>query len=200
MTNYRCVYSGEVLDRSCEVESCTFNIPGTPLGKTYRRCLLNYLDSLRHNPFGLKNHVDDFSKLSFTQRTQIVSGFFGVSEREVRRVMSRFYSTLFRLMVRDVLVDLPKIKLDPVPYQQCCVCGVECSNLFYPKSGALPAGFGYCRWSCWQLKPPPFIELELSLDVDALDLMKNLEFQSTHSRPQFLRQLVLWILGDIFMC
>lgn len=196
---FTCIYSHKPLDRPCEVGSCNFNLDSTALGKTFRRCLLNYFESLRHNPYGLKTHKDDFASLPFHQRCQIVGSFFGVQEREVKKSVSKFYASMFSVMVRDALTDIPKSQFSPVPYRQCAVCGTETSKLFYPRRGALPPGVGYCRYSCFQLKPPPIISLEISLEIDCLDLMQNIEFESTQSRPQFIRQIVQWIMGDIPM-
>lgn len=194
-----CLYSRKPLARACEVGSCNYNLDPTPLGRTYKRCLLNYFESLRHNPFGLKMHRDDFASLPMNQRCQIVSAFFGVPEKDVKKSISKFYASMFTVLVQDAMTDLPKSQLDPVPFKQCCVCGIETPRLFYPKRGALPAGFGYCRYACYQLKPPPIIELELALEIDCLDLLQNLEFESNQSRPQFIRQIVQWILGDSLM-
>ena len=194
-----CMFANKPLTRPCEVESCNYNLDPTPIGRTYRRCLLNYFSSLRHNPYGLKQHKDDFATLPFNQRCQVVGSFFGITDKDVKKSVSKFYAAMFGVMVQDAMTEVPKSQLDPVPFKQCVVCGCESEALFYPKHGALPAGYGYCRWSCYQFKPPPIVAMELALEIDSLDLMSSIDFEANQSRPQFIRQIVQWILGDTWM-
>lgn len=197
--SFTCPYSKAPLESPCEVTSCNFNLEDNSISRAYKRCFLNYTESLRYNPLAIKKNVEyDFNKLPQEQKNQIVGLFFNMTTDEVDKKTREFYISLFSVFAEDVLLSLRKHQIDPVPYRQCVVCAGECDSLFYPKSGILPPGWGYCTYSCYQLKPPPILTLEKNLSLEFLELIRGLEleYESSHSRAKFVRQLVQWVLGD----
>lgn len=169
---FECPYARAPLTKACEVTSCSFNMPGhSGLSKYYRRCFLNYVEKGVQNP----NHLTtieqaQFSKLSLTQKKSLIKAFFNVNEENIHHAQRTFYLSFFSILLQDILLELPRSVLKPVPYSQCAVCGVmddaDQSKFFYPKGGALPDGYGYCSWNCYQTKPPPILVLESILEVD----------------------------------
>ena len=198
-TKFICPYANKELATPCTVDSCNFNMGQTPLADTYRRCFLNYIEALRYNPAGKSDLGDQYGSLPLRQRAQLISNFFGISEREVMKSNGEFYSSMFSIIAQDTNFFQNKFQLDPVPYRQCAVCGEESDRLFIPQSGALPPGWGYCGYTCYLLKPPPFLVIEKSLELDISDLMKNLEYDNSDSRAKFVRQIILWVFGNIPM-
>ena len=121
-----------------------------------------------------------------------------MSPSDVEKKSREFYTSLFSVFSEDVLLELKRHQIDPVLYTQCAVCGSSGKELFYPKSKILPVGWGYCRYACYQLKPPPILLLEKNLGIDFLDLIKALrsEYESSQSRAKFARHLAQWVFGD----
>jgi len=194
--DFKCPYAEAELRRPCEVGSCNFNLADSHISRTYKRCFLNYQESLRYNPFALeKDKSFDYNALPLKQKHQLVASFFNTNSLEVDRVHGEFYASIFAVMVEDTVVGLKRQRLSPVPFKQCAVCGNECDHLYYPKSNALPEGYGYCAYTCFQLKPPPVLVVEKNLEVDFFDLLKALAAETTQDRPRFVRQIVDWILS-----
>jgi hypothetical protein len=119
-----------------------------------------------------------------------------MDDSSVFKATSNFYISMFSVLAQDSILFYNKHRLDPVPYKQCAVCGTACDHLFIPKSGALPAGWGYDRYCCYQLKPPPLLLLEKTLELDTIDMMKNIEHDATQSRAKFVRNLVQWVFSN----
>lgn len=194
--HFICPYAGAELKTPCSVGSCYFNLNDNPISRSFKRCFLNYQESLRYNPFAVAKKQDfDFNNLPQAQRNQIVASFFDLNEGDLGKVSANFYTSLFSILAEDALVGLRKVQLDPVPFRQCAVCGQESERLFYPRS-ILPSGYGYCSYPCFQLKPPPILALERNMEVDFKDLVEALEEQNTQTRTQFYRQLVDWVFGS----
>ena len=195
--SFICPYSNKELKNSCDVDSCNFNMDSTPISKTYKRCFLNYLEALRYNPYKSKNdREDEYSSIPFNQRAQIVGSFFNLDEKEVLKATSNFYISMFSVIAQDSILFHHKHHLDPVPYRQCAVCGNPSDNLFIPKHGGLPQGWGYCSYACLQKKCVPLLILEKTLDLDTIDLMTSLEYENTQSRAKFVRNLINWIFSN----
>lgn len=198
-----CPYANKPLAHApCEVQSCNFNLDNTPIALVYRRCFLLYSKSLSHNP-NAQNILGDppdptlnFSDEPKAWREKIIEGFFTVKETEFKKSYADFYTSVFSVIAQDILVSLPKTHMDPLPYRQCVVCGTsEVKPLWYPKGGALPDGWGYCGFNCYQLKPPPLVAMERVLEVDFEHVVKGLDFDILRSRPKFVKNLIRWVLG-----
>lgn len=193
-----CPYSGLPLPigRHCEVESCTFNLENLPVSRVYKRCFLNYVKSTAYNPF----QIDDLEQveydfLSQTHKEQIALLFLGLEDGgESKR---SFYLSIFSIMAHDTTISLPKTRLDPVIYRQCCACGQETDKLWLPTAGILPSGWGYCSWNCWQVLPPPLLFLVRILEVGFEKLIRNIPFpHGQKSRLVFVNHLTQHVLGE----
>jgi len=197
---FQCAYSKKPLVRPCEVESCVFNMPATSLATHYRRCFLNYVDKLRHNPYKVRT-LATFAEASPEQKEQITAAFFGVTLADIQKVTTSFYTSLLSVLSFDTTSSLANRQVSPVPYRQCAVCGTACEReeLFLPKSGVLPPGYGYCSYPCYQLKPPPILHLECILHLDYRQFLDNLQFDRTKNRKRFVTQLIRWVIGGIAM-
>jgi len=193
-----CPYSNKRLMRACEVSSCNFNLPNIPLSRAYKRCFLNYLDSGNFNPMELERVSPPFNELPENQRQQIIAAFFEIDRTDVMAVKGNFYLSFLSIITQEALSSSAKRQLAPVPYRQCAICGTESKSLFLPPSGCLPAGYGYCSYKCYQLKPPPLLTLEQLLEIDYQELVQNPEF-SVKNRARFVRYLIEWVLSDIPM-
>jgi hypothetical protein len=192
---FKCPYSGMELRRPCEVSSCNYNLVDNIKTKPYNRCFLNYAELIRNRPQAAKNE-HDFHAFTPDKKMKVASEFFGLSISEVQAINSDFYVSLFSIFAEDAIVDLKKHQLDPVLYRQCAVCGNEADgSLLYPDS-LLPPGVGYCSYPCFQLKPPPILLIVRNLDLDFVDFIKSMEYESSQSRSKFVRQLVEWVLGN----
>jgi hypothetical protein len=195
---FTCPYSGCAPHAPCEVSSCSFNLANKPVATIYNRCFLFYLEALRVNPTGQKKSTTfdvDFTKIPRHQREEIASFLLDVTEREVMQSYAEFYTSMFSLIAQDLLVSLRKRQLDPIPYKQCIVCGRSDEPLWYPQSGSLPDGYGYCSYACYQLKSPPLLNLERMLEIDYRELAEKLEFDLLKSRPKFVLNLIHWVFG-----
>jgi hypothetical protein len=196
---FKCPYSGVALgDRSCTVASCSYNLNDNPAANVYNRCFLNYTAEVRIRANLIKGEFD-FNNFSQEKKNKVAAQFFDISPGEVEKVNSEFYISLFSVFAEDVSVALRKHQLDPVPFKQCCVCGSESDELFIPKGGILPKGFGYCSYGCFQMKPPPILLIEHNMDLDFLEFIEAMEHQSHQGRAKFVRQLVEWVLGNSAM-
>lgn len=191
---FKCPYIGLPLNNPCVVSSCNYNLNDNPIGKSHKRCFLNYAESVRQKPQAAKNE-HDFQAFPADKKIKIAAEFFDMTVSQVENINNAFYVSLFSIFAEDAIVSLKKHQLDPVLYRQCAVCGIEENQLFYPES-MLPPGFGYCSYACYQLKPPPILLIEKNLDLDFLDFIKSMEYESTQSRAKFIRQLVDWVLGN----
>jgi len=193
---FKCPYSDQPLDRACGVGSCNFHMDG-PLAPGYRHCFLNYLESLKHNPYGNEEleRNPSFGELSSGLRRQIVKALFGADDPEVDRAYGAFYLAMFNITAQDVIAEQEKSQVEPVPYRQCAVCGIE-ADLWIPKRGALPPGYGYCGYACYQRKPPPLLALERRLELEVGQLFHEIEFNGPAERPKFIKQLAGWVLGE----
>jgi len=163
-------------------------------GRLHKRCFLNYAESIRNKPQALKNE-HDFQAFSSEKKIKVAADFFDLTVSQVEGINNAFYVSLFSIFAEDAIVSLKKHQLDPVLYRQCAVCGNAEDKLYYPDS-MLPPGFGYCTYNCYQLKPPPILLIEKNLDLDFIDFIRSMEYESPQSRAKFIRQLVDWVLGS----
>jgi len=187
-------------ERACEVESCSFNLENSSISRTYKRCFLNYVKATAYNPRKTETlEKVEYGLLPLAVREHIARLFLDLGQDNDSK--RSFYAAMFSVMAHDTTVILTKFQLDPVPYLQCCACGAsEDVTLWYPKSGILPSGFGYCSWNCWQTMPPPLITLIKLLEVDFLDLLNNLPFtQGQKSRLTFVHHVTRWVFGDLLL-
>lgn len=195
-----CPYTSAPLlpERPCAVESCSFNLADIPLSRAYRRCFLNYVKATSHNPYK-RDELEqaEFGALPLSIREQITKLFLDIKDDEEKETKRTFYMSLFTIMTQDATVSLTKKQHYPVPYQQCCICGIACDDLWFPKDGVLPSGYGYCSWSCWQELPPPLLSLTKMLEVDFTEMTKNLQYpHGQKSRLIFTQHLIQWIFGE----
>ena len=193
-----CPYSGCKLGKSCEVKSCNFNLSDVPIAKHYRRCFLYYNEFLRTNKQPKSGVDSDFTKIPKHQREEIASFLLSADSKEVTQSYSEFYTSMFSLIAQDILVSMRKVQLEPIPYKQCVVCGQQ-DDLWFPQAGTLPDGYGYCSYACFQLKPPPLLALERTLEVDYRELVEKLEFDLLKSRPKFVSNLIHWVFSTTSM-
>ena len=209
--SFICPYANLPLekDRPCEVDSCGFNILshakgtyGEKIARTYLGCFLNYVKATQWNPFKVAA-LGEFSTLSLPLREHLASLFLGMKEEEVIKAKRTFYFSLFSLLSEESAsaASVPKRQHAPVPYRQCAVCGNSDVPLWFPKSGLLPNGYGYCSWACWQTLPPPLLSLEhaTASGIPFSDMTQTVTFQGNHSRLQYVKHLVFNILGDTGM-
>jgi hypothetical protein len=196
-SDFTCPYSKMRLHRPCSVSSCSYNLDDNPASNTYNRCFLNYTAEVRTRANLIKGEFD-FNNFSQDKKNKVAAQFFDIPIEEVAKVNSEFYVSLFSVFAEDVSVALKKQQLDPVPYRQCCVCGTECDELFILKS-VLPAGWGYCSYGCFQMKPPPILLIEKNMDLDFLEFVGAMEHESYQGRAKFVRQLIEWVLGNSAM-
>ena len=198
--SFICPYIGIPLpsNRSCEVESCSFCLADVPLSRAYRRCFLNYVKATGHNPYKLDDLEQvEYGALPLSYREHISRLLLDFKQQEEADAKRTFYMSLFSIMTQDTTVSLAKRQHSPVLYRQCCVCGLSCDDLWLPKGGALPSGYGYCSWSCWQEAPPPLIALMRLLEVDFADMTKNIPFpHGQRSRLTFTNHLTRWVFGE----
>lgn len=198
--SFICPYIGIPLppNRSCEVESCCFCLADIPISRSYRRCFLNYVKATSHNPFKLDDLEQvEYGALPLYYREQIAKMLLDFKAYEEANAKRTFYTALFSIMTQDTTASLARRQHSPVLYQQCCVCGQTCDTLWFPKGGALPAGYGYCSWHCWQESPPPLLALMQRLEVDFADMTNNIPFpHGQRSRVTFTTHLTRWIFGD----
>jgi len=185
-------------ERPCGVESCSFNLADIPISRAYRRCFLNYVQATGHNPHKLDDLEQvEYGALPLAYREQIARLLLGLKPEDEAEAKRTFYMSLFSIMTHDTTVSLTKRQHAPVAYCQCCVCGTPSEHLWYPKGAVLPPGYGYCSWACWQENPPPFLALIRSLEVDFLDMIRNLPFpHGQKSRLIFTMHLTRWVFGD----
>lgn len=185
-------------NRSCEVESCSFCLADTSLSRAYRRCFLNYVKATGHNPHKLDALEQvEYGALPLSYREQIAKILLDLKTHEEAEAKRTFYMSLFSIMTQDTTVSLAKRQHSPVAYRQCCVCGLASDELWFPKGFALPAGYGYCSWNCWQESPPPLIALMIMLEVDFADMTQNLPYpHGQRSRLTFITHLTRWVFGD----
>lgn len=199
-TEFICPYAGVPLlpERPCAVESCSFNLANIPLGRAYRRCFLNYVQATGHNPYKLDDLEQvEYGALPFPCREQIARLLLNLKPEDEAEAKRTFYISLFSIMAHDTTVSLAKRQHAPVPYRQCCVCGIPSESLWFPKGAVLPPGSGYCSWACWQESPPPLLALTRSLEVDFADMTSNLPFpHGQKSRLIFTLHLTRWIFGE----
>lgn len=199
-TEFICPYAGVPLspERPCAVESCSFNLANIPLSRAYRRCFLNYVQATGHNPYKLDDLEQvEYGILPLSYREYIARLLLGLKPEEEAQAKRTFYISLFSIMTHDTTVSLTKRQHSPVPYRQCCICGMPSDDLWFPKGGVLPPGHGYCSWSCWQEMPPPLLSLTKSLEVDFADMTANLPFpHGQKSRLIFTQHLTRWIFGE----
>ncbi len=198
LSEFICPYIKMPLTRPCEVSSCTFNLSDTKLGHVYKRCFLNYSRSTSYNPY--KKEIlekAEFSVLPTAQREFIATLLLNIKDEDKTEYKRLFYTSLFSVMTQDTTISLVKKCLDPVPYRQCCFCGVATDTLWFPVGNLLPPGFGYCSWNCWQDSPPPILSLTKMFEVDFIDLLKKLIAPlNKKARNLFMRHILLWIFGD----
>lgn len=198
--SFLCPYSKKALTRPCEVGSCTYNLsPASNLSLAYQRCFLKYLKETTHNPFKIESvEAMEFARLPIKYREQIVQIFFPeeASCQGLRRATSSFYVTLFSILAQEATAAVSRSELDPVPFEQCAVCGQSHDDLWFPTPGTtpLPEGWGYCSWGCYQKKPPLVLSLEAGMEVEFDSLLLNFSFDLIKSRPKFLAQLTAWVL------
>lgn len=192
-----CPYSEQELVKPCEVNSCGFNLSEKPIANVYRRCFLYYKKLTTNNPYKLDS-IDqaEYHNLPIKIREQIVSLLLDLSKEDIGQAKSNFYFSLFSILSQDVVINLPKKQLSPVLYRQCCVCGKQEDNLYFPKSRTLPDGYGYCSWACFQSLPPPLLALEKILEVSLGEMTKNLKFQGFKNRVSYVKNLTTWIIGS----
>lgn len=185
-------------ERPCAVESCSFNLANIPLSRAYMRCFLNYVRATSHNPYK-RDELEqvEFGSLPLTYREHIARLLLDLKLDEEMTIKRTFYMSLFSIMAQDSTVSLAKRQHAVVPYRQCCVCGAATEDLWLPKGGVLPSGYGYCSWACWQASPPPLMALARILEVDFEEMTKNISFpHGQKSRTIFTQHLARWILGD----
>lgn len=194
--SFKCPYVNTELTKPCEVDSCNFNLSDSDMGRMYKRCYLNYQEALRYNPFTTKMKEVQYNSLSVEQRERVVFSFFKVTKEDVDRSNSVFYTNLFGVLAEDAAAALTKKRLDPVPFKQCAVCGIAEDKLFLPEESALPSGFGYCSYKCFQMKPPPVLLLEKNLELDFLDFIKALEKETSQSRVKLVSQVIEHIFSN----
>lgn len=200
-TTFICPYANLPLPecRPCAVGSCSFNLADIPLSRAYSRCFLRYVKATGHNPHSVDDvEQAEYGALPLPYREQIAKLFLDFSvEQDVEEAKRSFYIALFSIMTQDTTVTLTKKQHSPVPYRQCCVCGVASETLWFPKGGVLPSGYGYCSWSCWQETPPPLLALMKTLEVDYQDMTENFPFpHGQKSRLAFIMHLTRRVLGD----
>lgn len=199
---FECPYARAPLTKACDVHSCAFNMPGdSSLSKYYRRCFLNYVEKGVQNPNHLASiEQAQFSKLSFLQKKSLLKAFFKVNEDEIKQAQRAFYVSFFSIIVQEIILEIPRGVLRPLPYSQCAVCGVmdevDDPKFFYPKGGALPDGYGYCSWNCYQLKPPPILLLESILDVDFRLLVEHQDLAQVLKKGS-VPLLLYWLLVGV---
>lgn len=194
MTNFTCPYVNLELRQNCGVTSCNYNLPDNNQTIPYKRCFLNYTDTIRNRPGAAKNE-HDFQAFTQEKKNKIASQFLEITLDEVEQVNSNFYLALFSVFAEDVAISLCKHQLDPVPFEQCVVCGSGEDELFYPE-GVLPSGYGYCSYSCFQLKPPPILMVEKNMNLEFIDFISAIKHQTNQSRAKFVRQLSEFVLGN----
>ena len=199
-SSFICPYAGVPLPdgRSCEVESCSFNLANIPLGRAYHRCFLNYVKATGHNPHKLDDLDQvEYGTLPLSYREHIARLLLDLTIPDETEAKRTFYMSLFSIMAHDTTVSLAKRQHSPVPYRQCCVCGMPSDRLWFPKGGTLPSGHGYCSWYCWRESPPPLLALTQILEVDFADMTKNLPFpHGQRSKIVFTLHLTRWVLGE----
>lgn len=195
-TPFACPYSNLELRRSCEVGSCSYHLADNPAAREHNRCFLAYTDSIRKRPSTSKTD-NDFNNFPQDRKNKIAAQFFDVPLEQVEKINSEFYLSLFSVFAEDVSASLRKQHLDPVKFVQCCVCGGEEEELFIPKGGVLPSGYGYCSYACFQLKPPPILMLEKNMDLDFAEFVRSMEHESHQGRAKFVRQMAEWVLGTV---
>lgn len=199
---FECPYAQAPLTRACEVSSCSFNLPGdSNLSKYYRRCFLNYVEKGIQNPNHLASiEQAQFSKLSPCQKKSLLKAFFQVQESDLDHAQRTFYLSFFSILIQDILLEIPRVVLKPVPFRQCAVCGAmddeDHPEFFYPKGGALPHGYGYCSWNCYQLKPPPVLILEELLDIDFRLLVEHQDLAQALKRGS-VPLLAYWLFTGV---
>ena len=193
-SEFICPYSNMRLTRSCTVSSCCYQLNDNQHSNQYNRCFLKYTNEVRNRATLVKGD-HDFNNFPQDKKNRIAAQFFDISLEEVSKINSEFYIALFSVFAEDVSVSLRKQQLDPVPFVQCAVCGTESEELFIPK-GTLPSGYGYCSYSCFQMKPPPILLIEKNMDLDFLEFVGAMEHESFQGRAKFVRQLVEWVLGS----
>jgi hypothetical protein len=184
--------------KSCEVESCSFCLADVPLSRAYYRCFLNYVKATAYNPHKLDDLEQvEYAVLPISLREQIVRLLLDFKPEDEADAKRTFYMSLFSIMAQDTTISLAKRQHAPVLYRQCCVCGTPSDYLWFPKHIALPPGHGYCSWHCWQETPPPLLALMRILEVDFLDMTKNIPFpHGQKSKLVFTNHLTRWVLGD----
>ena len=198
MDTFICPYVGVELplNKSCSVDSCSFNLADVPVAKVYRRCFLNYVKATGHNPHKLENLEQvEYGSLPVPYREQIARILLNLTPEDEANAKRTFYISLFSILAHDTTIAITKRQHDPIPYQQCCICGRSDTQLWYPKGGILPSGYGYCSWNCWQEYPPPMLALMKIIEVDFKELFKNLSFQGYESRLIFTKHLIQWVFG-----
>lgn len=199
---FECPYAKSPLIKACEVASCSFNLPqNSSLSRYYKRCFLNYVEKGVKNPNHLASlEQAQFSRLSLAQKQTLIKAFFGVREESIDHAQRTFYVSFFTILMQDLLLEVPRGTLSPVPFEQCVVCGGAhdegSPGFFYPKGGALPPGHGYCSWGCYQLKPPPIIVLERILDVDFGHLVAHQELAQT-LKKQSVSLITFWLFTGV---
>ena len=130
-------------------------------------------------------------------KEEIIKGFLSVTDDDIQQATGNFYLRLINLLLQTTLIDLPRTQLEPIPYTQCCVCGNSENPLWFPKSGVLPDGYGYCSYACFQLKPPPILVHEQFLETEYQTLIPNLTFDIFKTRAQFVQNLIQYIFNKI---
>lgn len=192
-----CPYSEQELSKACEVESCCFNLSDKPISAVYKRCFLYYKKIITNNVYKIDSlDQAEYHNLPKKLREQIVSLLLDLDDEAIGQAKSNFYFSLFSILSQDTVINLPKKQLAPVLYRQCCVCGIQSDNLYFPKSRTLPDGWGYCSWPCFQVLPPPLLALEKILEVSLNEMTKNLRFQGFKNRVSYVKNLTTWIIGS----
>lgn len=181
----QCPYAQCELTRPCNVKSCNFQIEGA-ITSIYKNCYLYYLNSIKN-----------YDKLPLKYREKIVQCFLGSEEIDTQQASANFYLGLINLLLQDTIIDLPRSQLEPIPYKQCCVCGSCEKELWFPKAGVLPYGYGYCSYACFQLKPPPILIHEQFLESEYKSLMPNLKYDIFKTRAKFVQNLIQYIFSNI---
>lgn len=199
---FQCPYAEKPLIKACSVASCSFNLPEeSSLSRYYRRCFLNYVEKGIQNP----NHLSSldqaqFSRLSLKQKVSLIKAFFQAKDLDLDHSHRTFYLSFFSILLQDVLLEVPRGVLSPVAFGQCSVCGqmddADHPEFFYLKGGALPQGYGYCSWHCYQLKPPHILVLERMLDVDFRDIVEHQDLTQALKRGS-VPLLTYWLFSGV---